>query len=259
MRTDSLTPAQKVMFVFVICAVAVAGIGYAPDAVAQTASVSLVAGEAVDIFCAGDELDVVLVDDGHYLATCLEAPTPTATVTATPQPAQGENLLVNGNFSDGFTGWSQTNGFWRIHDITGSQCDADNPDWPDYMAEMDRDRCKACNTWPVGGEDRLWQDVLAPPHSVVTLMVTEAHHMNNGVAELTVYGSNDGESWEVVFFRAAPDAEWGAGHHCETPPTFDYTFTSSFTYYRLELHGTARAVAEDGDGWIAGPLSLTTE
>lgn len=187
-------------------------------------------------------------------------PAPSSTATAPPTSAvvapSGPNLLVNGNFTDGFAGWSMQHGYWRIHDITGSRCDANNPDWPDYMAEMDRDRCTGCNTWPVGREDRLWQIVQVPAHDTVVFQITEAHHMRSGVAEVTIYGADDGENWTPVFHRPEPDAAYGVGHFCETPPTFTYSFDGGYNFYRLEVYGH---LVEENDGWILGPLHLSVE
>lgn len=191
-------------------------------------------------------------------ATSTATPEATSTVTPVPTstPAKSENLLANGTFAAGFDGWMMQNGYWRIHDITGSTCAASNPDWPLTMAEMDRDVCKSCNVWPVGGEDWLWQDVVAPPHTSVTLTLTEAHHMVSGQAEMRVYGSRDGTTWETVWQRLQPDAAYGAGHRCETPPSFSYTFSGDYPYYRVEVHGK---INEEGDGWLLGPVSLRVQ
>jgi hypothetical protein len=188
-------------------------------------------------------------------ATSTPLPTSTPTGTAAPPPS-GDNLLINGDFSNGFEGWNQVNDFWRIHDITGSECSQQNPDWPLTMAEMDRDDCDDCNSWPVGGEDWLWQDIVAPgPHLTVTLTLTEAHHMHSGTAELTLYGGEVG-AWQVIFHRPAPEAAYGAGHFCETPPSFTYSFPGGYPSYRLEIHGHLK---EPEDGWIIGPLVLTIQ
>jgi hypothetical protein len=80
--------------------------------------------------------------------------------------------------------------------------------------------------------------------------------MVSGIAAVNIYGSYDGTAWQLVWQREAPDAVWGAGHECETPPTFTYTIQSNYPFYRLELHGKMN---EPDDGWIAGPLSLTVD
>jgi hypothetical protein len=182
-------------------------------------------------------------------------PTPIPSPTPGVVPPGG-NLLVNGDFSDAFAGWNRINDYWGVHDITDSQCIEENPDWPPTMAEMDRDACADCNTWPVGGEDWLWQDVDAPaPHLTVTLTLTEAHHMYSGTAELTLYGQED-EGWQVIFHRPVPEAPFGAGHFCETPPSFSYSFPGGYPRYRLEIHGHLK---EPIDGWIVGPFVLKIE
>jgi hypothetical protein len=127
------------------------------------------------------------------------------------------------------------------------------------MAEMDRDNCRSCNFWPVGGEDWLWQEVGAPPHSSVTLTLTESHHMHSGSAEIRIYGSVDASNWTLVWERLEPDAAFGAGKDClngDTPQTFSYTISASYPYYRLEAYGRMN---EEEDAWILGPLLLTVQ
>lgn len=185
--------------------------------------------------------------------------TATETPTATPTPgSQSDNLIVNGTFTEKFAGWNQVNGFWHIHDITGSSCDVKNPDWPDYMAEADRDACETCNTWPPPpAEDWLRQDVqVTQAHTRVILGLAEAHHMDEGRAEMRLYGSEDGESWVEVWFRPEPEAAWGAGKFCETPPSFQHTIEASYSYYRLEIYAQ---LLTERDGWLIGNLSLVVE
>lgn len=178
--------------------------------------------------------------------TPASAPTSTSALTADP----GQNLLVNGDFSDRFSGWQSVNGHWLIHD--GSGCD-DPENWPLWMSEMDRDRRTG---WEVGWEDWLWQDVQAPPHSQVLLGITEAHHMHTGDAEVFLYGSEDGTDWTQIFYRPEPEAEFGVGHFCVPPPSFTYVVEASFPHYRVEFHGRMN---EQEDGWLFGPVILNVK
>ena len=199
--------------------------------------------------------------------TAFHSPTATlegdsaSTATEMPNPPSGENLLVNGDFMQGLADWQSVNGYWQVHgprpcEPTGTQ-----------YAEMDRDGTSN-DTWPLGGEDWLWQDVAAPDdHSVVVLRMLEAHHMQEqsgpqhtgfvpGVAELTVYGRDSGSApWQVVFFRPSVESPYGTGK-CSAygpPAAFEYVFPASFAFYRLEVHGE---MANDGDGFLFGGFEL---
>lgn len=119
------------------------------------------------------------------------------------------------------------------------------------MAEMDRD---VGGGWPVGGEDWLWQEVQATvDHANVVLTYTEAHHMHTGFAEIRLFGSTDGTSWDLIWFRPEPEADWGVGHFCVTPPTFTHTFPSTHEFYKLEMHGMTEQFV---DGWLICPCVL---
>jgi hypothetical protein len=179
-------------------------------------------------------------------------PTETSDPAASPTPdrvATGDNLLVNPYFGQGFSGWNLVNDFWSesVKKCTPS---------PNEMAvQIDRD---GRNLWQGGEEDWLWQDVQASmPHTQVVFSLYEVHHMVNGLAETSLYGSDDGVNWELVWFRPEPDAEYGSGKpNCVAPwPTFTYTIDvgSGYNYYRLEFHFLA---SNPNDGWKFTSLDL---
>ena len=187
--------------------------------------------------------------------------TPTPTATDMPGPPSGENLLVNGDFLQGLADWQSVNGYWQAHSTR--PCEPTGT----HYAEMDRDGTPN-DTWPLGGEDWLWQDVAAPDdHSAIVLRMVEAHHMQEqrggrdtgfvpGVAELTVYGrDSSSDPWQVAFFRPSVESPYGTGK-CGAygpPAAFEYVFPASFAFYRLELHGE---MVNDEDGFLFGGFEL---
>jgi hypothetical protein len=171
---------------------------------------------------------------------------PTPTPQGTPSP--GDNLLVNGSLFDGFTGWSMDKGYWQVHIPIACE-----PSGTNY-AEMDRD--VGTNTWPVGGEDRLWQDVFVPiPHMKVILSLTEAHHMITGIAEVKLYGSQNGKDWTVIYQRPEVESPFGTGKCIKDmpPKMFTYEIQASYPYYQLEIRGR---MVHENDGWLIGNLVL---
>jgi hypothetical protein len=182
------------------------------------------------------------------------APTPTQTTgpAASPTPdqvARGDNLLVNPSFDQGFSGWNLVNNYWSV---STKKC---TPSPNERAAQIDRD---GKNLWQGGEEDWLRQDVQASmPHTKVVFSLYEVHHMRSGLAETSIYGSEDGVNWERVWFRPEPDAEYGSGKpNCVAPwPTFTYTIDvgSGYHYYRLEFHFLA---VDPNDGWKFTSLDL---
>lgn len=171
-----------------------------------------------------------------------------------PATAAGENLLINPQFHDGFTSWNITNGHWSIH--APISCE---PTGTKYV-QMDQDNGRNGPTgWMIGDEDWLWQDVYTDqPHATLIFSMIEAHHMKSGTAEVTIYGSYDGQSWEVVYHRPGVESPYGTGK-CRgwgPPATFTYTIPSDHSYYRLEIHGRMN---ETGDGFLFGGFDLHTE
>jgi len=147
------------------------------------------------------------------------------------------------------------NGHWGNHEPIF--CD---PSGTRY-AEMDQDKDRYGNVtgWQVGDEDWLWQDVQAADlHSLVSLSVTEAHHMKSGTAEITLYGSLDGAIWLVIYHRPGVESPYGTGKCiADMPPEyFTYEIVASFPFYRLEIHGRMN---EEGDGFLFGNFDLHVE
>lgn len=74
-------------------------------------------------------------------------------------------------------------------------------------------------------------------HTAVILSITEIQHMVSGVAELRVFGSNDGIQWTEIFFRPDPDAPYNTTETRTSWYTFNYLIESSHTHYRVEFYG----------------------
>lgn len=170
----------------------------------------------------------------------------------TPPPPSGENLPVNGDFSYGLTSWEVINGYWTTH--RARPCE---PTGTGYV-QMDRDQA-GLDTWPVGAHDWLWQDVAAlAPHSRTVLRLIEAHHMNDGIAEVTLYGKAEwDEPWDVVFHRPDVESRFGTGK-CGThgpPAPFEYSIlvSQAYAYYRLEIHGQ---MVNPDDAFLFGGFEL---
>ena len=192
------------------------------------------------------------------LPTLDTQPDPTATPepTSTPEPPQsGTNLLVNGNFAQGFDGWQFVNGHWTVHRPISCE-----PTGTSYT-QMDRD-VAGLDDWPIGGEDWLWQDVAASEsHGTVVFRMIEAHHMHEGLAEVTIYGQMDwDEPWEVVFHRPGVESPFGTGKcsFAGPPAAFEYVIPVEETYtaYRLEIHGH---MVDAEDAFLFGGLELSVE
>lgn len=172
-----------------------------------------------------------------------EVPTPTPTpAETTDPPSTGENLLVNGDFNNGLQGWSYVNGHWLVHPPV--ECDPSITGYYDgSYAEGDQD---ASGGWEVGQEDWLWQDVAAPVHDSVTLVIHEAHHQHtDSYPVVTVYGSNDGSNWTTLFTRVGVASPGERPGKCSSaispsrrlpPETNTYVFAGGFSQLRLELH-----------------------
>jgi len=177
----------------------------------------------------------------------------TAEPTSTPEPSQsGTNLLVNGDFAGGFDGWQFVNGYWTVHRPISCE-----PTGTSY-AQMDRD-IAGLDDWPIGGEDWLWQDVAAPEHSTVVFRMIEAHHMHEGVSEVTIYGQVGwDEPWEVMFRRAGVESPFGTGKRSffGPPAAFEYTIPveKAYTTYRLEIHGH---LVDPEDAFLFGGFHLS--
>jgi len=183
-------------------------------------------------------------------------PTPGGTdPTPTVPPPSGENLLINGDFEEGFDGWQFVNGHWTVH--RPLVCE---PTGTSY-AQMDRD-IAGLDDWPIGGEDWLWQDVaVSGSHSTIVLRMIEAHHMHEGVAEVTVYGQVDwDEPWIMVFHRPGVESPFGTGK-CSfvgPPAVFQYVIPveEAYTAYRLEIHGH---MVDPDDAFLFGGFQLSVE
>ena len=183
-------------------------------------------------------------------------PTPapaTAEPTSTPEPPQsGTNLLVNGDFAGGFDGWQFVNGYWTVHSPISCE-----PTGTSY-AQMDRD-IAGLDDWPIGGEDWLWQDVAASvEHGTVVFRMIEAHHMHEGLAEVTIYGQVGWDDpWEVVFRRPGVESPFGTGKcsFAGPPAAFEYIIPveKAYTTYRLEIHGH---LVDPEDAFLFGGLHL---
>lgn len=180
--------------------------------------------------------------------------------------ADSGNLLINGDFhlpegcgiDECFEGWSMTNGYWQNKCRIGAA-----PNAPGCSAEMDRDfdrRIGETFGWPLGEHDWLWQDMEAPgPHTQVVFDITEAHHMTeSSFAEVRIYGSPDGQTWDEIWFRGYPDGinkrDVPRGENYWTDLV--YVIPASYAFYRLEFHG---AMIDPTDGWKITNLSLTVE
>lgn len=105
--------------------------------------------------------------------------------------------------------------------------------------------------WMVGDEDWLWQVVGMPePHAEIVFSITEIQHMQpgqGGIAEITIYGSDDnGQTWDVVFYRPAPEAPMNTPANRSTWYPFTYIIQSSHVLYKVEFHGK---LMHKGDGF----------
>jgi len=186
-------------------------------------------------------------------ATATSSPIATPEPTSTPEPSQsGTNLLVNGDFAGGFDGWQFVNGYWTVHSPISCE-----PTGTSY-AQMDRD-IAGLDDWPIGGKDWLWQDVAASvEHGTVVFRMIEAHHMHEGLAEVTIYGQVGwDEPWEVVFHRPGVESPFGTGK-CSfvgPPAAFEYIIPAekAYTTYRLEIRGH---LVDPEDAFLFGGFHL---
>lgn len=238
---------------------AVALLLFGVAAITKTFSV----GTEIDLTCDGGVWEITPSPADHIMAGCVgggseptATPSPTRTPSETPAPPQaGTNLLVNGDFAGGFDGWQFVNGYWTVHRPIACE-----PTGTSY-AQMDRDKA-GLDDWPIGGEDWLWQDVaVSESHSTVIFRMIEAHHMHEGVAEVTVYGQVDrNEPWEMVFHRPGVESPFGTGkcNFVGPPAAFEYVIQveETFTAYRLEIHGR---MVDPEDAFLFGGLELSVE
>lgn len=183
-----------------------------------------------------------------FTSTPTETATSTSTPTNTPTPF---NLILNPNFTahtpvdpgnQTFANWSQISNFW-MHSPKPNFCQ-------DSEAKFGQDSHQNGTTtgWMIGDEDWLWQIVLMlEPHTWIVFSITEIQHMVSGVAEVRVFGSNDGgQTWEQIFFRPDPDAPYNTKENRTSWWTFNYLIESSHTTYKVEFHGK---LLNAGDGW----------
>lgn len=183
--------------------------------------------------------------------TATRRPSPTA--TKTPQPTPVGNLLVNGWFLDGFFGWEQENGYWTLHGPRPCE-----PSGSKYV-QMDNDH--GIFNWPIGAHDWIWQDIQTggASHTKIIFSMIEAHHMQTGVAEITIYGSNDGSNWVQVYHRPGVESPYGTGK-CGIwgpPSQFSYEIdTPGYIHYKFEIHGQ---IGQDGDAFLFGGLSMVLQ
>lgn len=164
------------------------------------------------------------------------------------------NLLINGNFSDGFAGWQQENGYWH-HGRKWNPCESGG----DAQADQDIDkRTGQIRGWPTGAEDRLWQDVAAPAHySQVTFRSQEIHHHGENVAEIRIYGF-DGSQWTQLWRRPALDFPATESQRDWTARQYSFAVEQAYPQLRLEFYARIDAGIEEGEqcGWKFSCLEL---
>ena len=147
------------------------------------------------------------------------------------------NLLTNGDFADGLSGWQFVNGHW---DLSSKPRVTPSPEGT--ACQCDRDMNKRTGQWegwPAGAEDRLWQDVAATEaHSAALLSLTEIQHHDDGKAEIRLYGLEGGEPvllWQRQSLlpdvpRATSQSDWHIN-------LYTVPLAQVYSAYRVEFYG----------------------